>query len=199
MQKSRELRSLLSLEEYRFLLKKFPESKSDVQTNHYYDTPRFSLKAQDMLLKVKEREGFFELSFKYKKAYQNNEISKTITKEELEQINRNGMLAYPDIMAELANVIKEQKVVNFLSLSTTRNYSSYASGVLFIDQNCFCFPTIINDDKMISVTDYEIEYEAKSYDDGLNEFINLIKDYNLVYKKTEKKIKRAYNTYKQIH
>ncbi len=199
MQKNREFRSLLSLEEYNLLIGKFSDSKSDVQTNHYYDTPRFSLKAQEMFLKIKEREGSLELSFKYKKNYQHLEIVLPISYDELNEINKTGVISYPEIISELSSIIKEQKLVNFLSLSTTRNYFSYANGSVFLDQNCFCFPTVINDGEIAKVIDYEIEYEAKNYDDGITEFISLIKEYNLSYKKTDKKIKRAFNTYKLIH
>lgn len=199
MQKSREFRSLLTNEEYRHLMKKFTESKSDIQTNHYFDTPRFSLKAQDISLKVKEREGLLEMSLKLKKGYQMTEIKHAMSKEELEGIVATGIIPYPEIASELTGVVKDQKVLNFLSLSTTRNYLSYGSGALFIDESRYCYPTIIEDGKMIVVIDHEIEYEAKTYELGINEFINLIKDYSIVYKKADKKIKRAFNTYKRIH
>lgn len=199
MQKSRDFRSLLTIDEYRHLMGIFAESKSDIQTNHYYDTPRFSLKAQEMILKIKEREGVLELALKLKKGYQMTDITHAITPSELEKFNQTGVMPFPEIASELNGVIKDQKLVNFLSLSTKRNYLPYASGALFIDESRYCYPTIIEDGKMTVVVDHEIEYEAKNYEQGINEFINLIKEYSLVYKKADKKVKRAFNTYKRLH
>ncbi|MFA6627180.1 MAG: CYTH domain-containing protein [Bacilli bacterium] len=199
MQKSREFRSILTIEEYQFLMKQFTDSKSDIQTNHYFDTSRFSLKAQDILLKVKERDGQLEMFLKLKKGYQMAEFTHPITHKELDEIIKTGIIPFPEIVSELSNIIKEQKMMNFLSLSTKRNFLSYGSGALFIDESRYCYPTIIEDGKIIVVIDHEIEYDAKSYEQGINEFINLIKDYNIVYKKADKKIKRAFNIYKKIH
>ena len=64
-----EFKSLLTEEEYKFLIKQFPNSKTDLQTNHYFDTPRFSLKALDASLRVRERDDFsmvFKRCAKYK-------------------------------------------------------------------------------------------------------------------------------------
>jgi len=47
MQKSIEVefKTMLTEEEYNRLMKQFEGNKTDFQTNHYFDTPRFSLKA----------------------------------------------------------------------------------------------------------------------------------------------------------
>ena len=47
MQKSTEVefKSLLTREEYERLMDQFKGNRTDLQTNHYFDTSRFSLKA----------------------------------------------------------------------------------------------------------------------------------------------------------
>ena len=51
-----EFKSLITKEEYDRLIKQFKGSKQDFQTNHYFDTVRFSLKALDVSVRVRERD-----------------------------------------------------------------------------------------------------------------------------------------------
>ena len=82
---------------------------------------------------------------------------------------------------------KEQKLTNFLSLSTLRHYVPYASGILNIDKS-----------EYVGITDYEIEFTGKSYHQGKADFIKIISDFGIQYKKSEKKIKRAFNALKNL-
>lgn len=190
MQKSSEVqfKSLLTQEEYERLISKFDTNKSDLQTNHYFDTSRFSLKAIDCSFRVRERNSY-EITLKRKKGYQIIETNLSITKEEFEELKETGYVHDDDLQEELLSLIGTQKLVNFMSLSTLRHYLPYKSGVLFIDKSTY-----------LGITDYEIEYEAKSYrDEGKKEFIEVINELGIQYKKAEKKIKRAYNALKNVH
>lgn len=182
-----EFKSLLTKEEYEKLVEKFKGNKTDFQTNHYFDTPRFSLKALDTSLRIRERESL-ELTLKRKKGYSVNEISLPINQDDFKEIKETGSIKFPEISAELAPLIGEQRIVNFLSLSTLRMYLPYGNGILFIDKS-----------EYLGVTDYEIEYAATSYHQGKKEFIELINTLEIQYKKADKKIKRAYNAYKRLH
>ena len=75
-----------------------------------------------------------------------------------------------------------------MSLSTLRTYLPYSNGVLNIDKSTY-----------LDTTDYEIEYSSKSYHQGKDEFIQLINDLNINYKKSNKKIQRAYARLKEIN
>lgn len=182
-----EFKSLLSIEEYERLIEKFKGNRTDFQTNHYFDTPRFSLKALDASLRVRERDEL-ELTLKRKKGYTIQEFTITIDRETFEQIKITGSVPEGELKNELSALIGNQRLVNFLSLSTLRMFLPYKSGALFIDKSEF-----------LGVTDYELEYEAKSYSVGKKEFIQLINELNIQYKKADKKIKRAYNAYKKLH
>ena len=182
-----EFKSLLTPEEYERLFQMFTGNQTDVQTNHYFDTPRFSLKALDTSLRVKERESL-ELFMKRKKGYSINELSLPITREQLEEIRETGVIPFPEFQSELTPLIGDQKLINFLSLSTHRLFLQYKNGILFIDKS-----------EYLGVIDYEIEYEATSYHQGKKEFIELINELNIHYKKSDKKLKRAFNAYKLQH
>lgn len=188
MQKSVEVefKTLLSKEEYERLMEQFKGNRMDLQTNHYFDTSRFSLKALDASLRVRERESL-ELTLKRKKGYIIQEFNLPITKEIFEEIKTTGVLPEGELKNEVNNLIGEQKINNFLSLSTLRMFFSYNNGILFIDKSHY-----------LGITDYELEYEAKSYHAGKKEFVQIINELGIQYRKSEKKVKRAYNAYKRI-
>lgn len=179
-----EFRTLLSKDEYDRLMNQFKENKIDYQTNHYFDTARFSLKASDTSLRVRERDTL-NLTFKRKKGYQIQELKLPISKEEFLAIVNESILPDGDINQEITSIIGKQKIENFMSLSTKRLYFNYGNGIIFIDESNY-----------LGLADYELEYEAKNLYEGKKEFIQLLKDFDIKYKKAEKKIKRAYNALK---
>lgn len=179
-----EFKTLLTKEEYERLIEKFGDSHTDIQTNHYFDTPRFSLKALESSLRVRERDAL-ELTLKKKKGYATQEYTLPITEEIFESIKANGEVPDSELKSELSPLIGSQKLINFLSLSTKRTYTQYKKGILFLDKSTFC-----------GETDYELEYEARNYLDGKKEFIELINDLQIQYKKSEKKVQRAFKAYK---
>ena len=181
-----EFKSLLTEQEYNKLMDHFLNKKDDFQTNHYFDTKRFSLKALNASLRVREREDL-ELTLKRKKGYTTDIKSITITKEEFEQIKETGVVDNEVLSQDLANLIKEQKLVNFLSLSTLRSYVPFASGILNIDKS-----------EYLGIIDYEIEFTSKSYHQGKADFIKIISEFGIQYKKSDKKIKRAFNALKNL-
>ena len=154
--------------------------------NHFYYY-RISLKAIDCSFRVRERNSF-EITLKRKKGYQILETNLSITEEEFEELKQTGYVNDDDLQDELLGLIGTQKLNNFMSLSTLRHYLPYKNGVLFIDKSTY-----------LGITDYELEYEAKSYHGGKKEFVEIINELEIQYKKAEKKIKRAYNAYKNIH
>ena len=180
-----EFRTLLSEEEYNRLMERFKGNRMDLQTNHYFDTKRFSLKAHDASLRVKEREDFI-LVLKKKKGYNLHEFQLPITKETFEEIRKTGTVPEGEIYNELLPLIGSQKLFNFLSLSTLRLFFAYKNGILYIDKSQY-----------LGQTDYEFIYETSSR--NLKEFVKLIGEFELKYKKTEKKIRRAFKAYKRMH
>lgn len=181
-----EFKSLLTEKEYNKLLEHFNNAKSDFQTNHYFDTKRFSLKALNASLRVRQREDF-ELTLKRKKGYNTDLKSITISEDEFKELRETGMVTKEELTGDIANLIKDQKLVNFLSLSTLRFYVPYGSGILNIDKS-----------EYVGIVDYEVEFTGKSYHQGKADFIKIISDFGIQYKKSEKKIKRAFNALKNL-
>ena len=184
-----EFRTLLSKEEYNRLFAKFKNiSKFDIQTNHYFDTSRFSLKASETSLRVRERDNALEFTLKRKKGYNIQEYRQTITREEFNETKETGVLPVGTVKNEVESIVSNQKIENFMSLSTKRICFIYGNGVIFLDENSY-----------LDVVDYELEYEAKTLHEGKEEFIQLVRDFQIKYRKTDKKIRRAYNALKKMY
>lgn len=182
-----QFKTLLTLDEYIKLLERFKGSRSDNQTNHYFDTSRFSLKALDASLRVRERETL-EITFKRKKGYNLQEITLPIDVDTFEEIKETGYLPEGEIRSELTTLIGDQKLINYFSLSTSRIYLPYKSGMILIDKS-----------EYLNTIDYELTYIVKNYNEGKKEFIDLISETGITYKKSEKKIKRAFNAFKRVN
>lgn len=183
-----EFKSLITKDEYDRLIETFKDiSKTDEQTNHYFDTARFSLKALDTSVKVRERDDL-SLTYKNKKGYNVTVKTEIITPEKFKEIKETGIIDIPEMAEDITKLIKDQKLVNFMSVSTHRTYLPYLSGILNIDKTTY-----------LDVTDYEIEYATKSFHQGKEEFIQIINDLQIQYKKSDKKIKRAYSRLKEIY
>lgn len=197
MQKGTEVgfKSLITEEEYNRLINQFKGGKIDYQTNHYFDTPRFSLKGYSTSLRVRERDTL-EITLKRKKGYSINVNTFEITNEQFQDIVENGIIPFPEIQNILSPLIGEQRVYRFLSLATERLFLPYDNGILFIDKSNYTF--YIDDKTYSGYQDYEIEYVSQSYYQGKKEFIDLITNLNIKYNKADKKIKRAYTILKGL-
>lgn len=197
MQKGTEVgfKSLITEDEYNRLVKQFNGNKTDIQTNHYFDTPRFSLKGYKTSLRVRERNNL-ELTFKRKKGYSMHVNTIEINKEEFDEMIKTGVILFPEIKNDLSPLINNQKVFRYLSLKTDRIYMPYKNGILFIDMSDYTF--FIDNQVFSGYRDYEIEYIVQSYYQGKQDFIDLITELKIKYVKSDKKIKRAYTILKRL-
>jgi uncharacterized protein YjbK len=157
------------------------EHPGNLQTNYYFDTKRFTLKATDAVLRVKHRETY-TLTLERKKGYNFIRIDEEMTEEEFKDLVENGNIHSEKIAQEVNDIIKGQKIINFMNLATYRISVPYKKGKLSLDR---C--------EYVNTIDYELEYEVANRNTGKLEFIQIIKDYNIAYKKSQVKLKRAYD------
>lgn len=181
-------RTLLTKAEYQRLCKQYSEKPSNLQTNYYFDTARYTLKAAEVVLRVRVREGSrYELALRRKKGYNKVEIVNQITEDEFNKFLETGDIPSLEVKAEIGDLIKDQKILNYMSLSTFRIYFPHKHGVLAIDK---C--------EYLGQTDYELEFQASTRDQGRKDFVETVKELNINYKVADTKIKRAYNALKRL-
>lgn len=178
-------RTLLSKNEYNRLSTLFEDKPANLQTNYYFDTTRFSLKAAEIVLRVRKREEY-ELTLRRKKGYNRVELTSTITEEQFNNFVETGEIPSLEIQAELGELVKGQKIVNYMSLSTYRIFFPHKHGILAIDK---C--------EYLGEIDYELEFQATNREIGKRDFIETVKELGIMYKKGETKIKRAYDALKR--
>ena len=76
-----EFKTLLTKEEYNRLYETMKEHPGNLQTNYYFDTKRYTLKATDTVLRVKWRDGY-TLTLERKKGYNYVRTDEEITEEQ---------------------------------------------------------------------------------------------------------------------
>ena len=181
-----EFKTLLTKEEYVRLCEMFSDKRGNLQINYYFDTPRFTLKATEIGLRVRKSDKYV-MTLKKKKGYALQEINETISEEVFKEFLETGIIPVEVIRNELEDIIKGQVLKNYMTLSTFRISFPYKKGMVAIDK---C--------KYVNTIDYELEYEATSYEGGKREFVELVRELKLVYKKSQPKMKRAYDALKKV-
>ena len=107
-------KTLLSKGEYARLAKLYSDKPSNLQINYYFDTSRFTLKASEILLRVRKREDY-ELTLRRKKGYKKVELTEIITEEEFKNFIETGQIPSATIEAEISELIKGQTLTNYMS------------------------------------------------------------------------------------
>lgn len=178
-----EFKTLLTKAEYERIMKTLNKKDGNTQTDYYFDTKRFTLKASESELRVKEKDGLL-LRVERKRGYNRVRVEEPITQEQFDSFKETGIIPVQKIANEISDIVKDQKIVNFLTISTYRVSFVYKGnkGKVSIDK---C--------KYLDKVDYELEFEAPNREAGKNDFVAIIKEYNITYKKSQIKIKRAYD------
>ena len=176
-----EFKTLLTKEEYVKIMTKNEAIRRDLQTNYYFDTTRFSLKASDAILRVKRTPVKLTIILERKKGYVFQRIEEEISEEEFQAMKDEQTIFNINVKNELVDLIKDQKIVNFMDFSTYRIYVPYKNTKFAVDKCEYC-----------GTIDYELEFQTKNRDTGKQLFVQIIKDYEIEYKKSTVKLKRAY-------
>lgn len=179
-------KTLLTRKEYDRLAKVYEDKPSNLQVNYYFDTSRFTLKASEITLRVRKKDTL-ELNLRRKKGYNKVEINQEITEQDLENFINHGMIPSLEIQSELNDLMKNQALINFMTFNTFRIFTQYRRGNIAIDK---C--------EYLGETDYELEFDCTNYEHGKEDFIELLKEYGIGYKKAETKMQRAYSALRRI-
>lgn len=179
-----EFKNLLRKEEFNNLVTTFHLENSFIsQTNHYFDTPTFSLKDANSALRIREKNSTFTMTLK-----QPNDIGLLETHEKIsEELANNIMISgyvFPEsIITQLQTLqINVEELEYFGSLTTNRAEIPYKDGLLVLDHSTYH-----------GVEDYEVEYEVADEEIGKQNFLSLLKENKIEIKKTDNKIKRFFN------
>lgn len=180
-----EYKNLLTKAEYVQLLNYFKIETNDIkeQINHYFDTAEFALKNLRSALRIREKNGSYELTLKQPAEVGLLETNQTISKQVAEGMFKNARFPEGAVKVALEAVSVDIKSIEFFgTLTTLRAELEYNGGLLVFDHS-----------RYLNVEDFELEYEVTNPEKGKVVFRQLLDTMHIPIRKTDNKIQRFYN------
>ncbi|WP_110929103.1 CYTH domain-containing protein [Bacillus massiliglaciei] len=179
-----ECKNLITKEEFIQITDDFNIAPSDfaVQTNYYFDTPSFHLKEQQSALRIREKDGTFELTLKQPADEGLLESNQQINRQEADLFLQHEQFPKGQIESLLLQQgINPEEIICFGSLKTERAEIPFKGGLLVFDRSMY-----------EGKEDFELEYEVSDRQTGEGIFFQLLKTLNIPLRPTENKVRRFY-------
>lgn len=177
-----EFKNLLMKEEYLALLTSFGYTIADAQTqtNHYFDTEDFQLKALHSALRIRNKANDFESTLKIPAATGNYEITDKLSEQQAEAMLNSRNFESPEVLAVLTEKnIDPGKLKLLGSLTTHRIEFNYKDGLLVLDHSQYC-----------GIDDFEVEFEVSDEKLGQQQFQEFLEEQDIPLRTADKKIAR---------
>ncbi|ASK60793.1 adenylate cyclase [Virgibacillus phasianinus] len=180
-----EYKNLLTKDEYNRLLHAFPFPETGTrQTNYYFETSDFSLKAKGAALRIREKNEKYVLTLKEPHPDGLLESHDSLTAAEAESWITGMPIEKEQVSNQLKYLgIKVNDLIYYGSLQTERHELKHQGTLLVLDYSTYN-----------GISDYELEIEAGSRTDGLNMLHTILDDYAVTKKQTPNKIKRFFTS-----
>lgn len=177
-----EFKCALTKEEMDQLLGHFhvQESQFFFQENVYFDTNDFTLQKRASALRVRIKNGTFELTLKEEGQIGHIEINQMITLDEYNHFLIASQLPEGEVKEQLRPLSEEAHFYEIARLTTQRATIPYSNQELFFDISTY-----------YGHKDYELELETDHYEVGRTIFITLLEQFHIPYRKSAHKIRRA--------
>lgn len=180
-----EFKNMITKEEFTRLKEHFSikEDAFSLQENHYFDTSGFELKEKRSALRIREKNGSYEMTLKQPLETGLLETNEMISESDAHRMMHENRIPEGPIYRILEKDlgIRPDELLYFGSLSTERAQLAYLGGLLVLDHS-----------RYLGTEDFELEYEVAEYGEGKKHFDNLLKEVNIPHRKTDNKIKRFY-------
>ncbi len=170
-----EFKTFISKENYDMLLEEFNLANNIFpQTNFYFDTEDSKLMNEYTVLRIRQKGNNFKLTKKTRSKIGADETHIFITKDKAKDMLKHGF------NADIIGIPYEVKKV--AELTTYRASCPYKDGTLFFDRS-----------EYYGKVDFEIEYEVDEVKQGLKDFKEFLNYYNIEFKESIRKSKRAFD------
>jgi uncharacterized protein YjbK len=184
-----EFKNMLTKEEFNQFKSHFQVNASDFvkQENHYFDTLDFSLKDKGCALRIREREGRFEMTLKQPHLEGLLETNQILSKEQAHALLQGGQIMEGAVKTQILTMnVNTDDIQYFGSLQTDRVEFPYLEGLLVLDFSSY-----------LNAQDFEVEYEVLNRDMGESTFLNLLSELNIPIRKSKNKVQRFYEEKKR--
>jgi len=180
-----EYKNLLTKDEFYHLLECLPFPKvSQVQNNYYFETEDFALRGKLSALRIREKNGSYQLTLKEPHPDGLLETHDFLTEKEAFSWLHGNIIEKDRVIQQLKNLhIPYEKLLYFGKLTTERREVNYKDVLIVLDISTYN-----------GQVDYEFELEAPSKVVGIEIFNNLLQENNITIKKTPNKIERFFSS-----
>jgi len=185
-----EFKNIVTAHEFKQFLAAFKILPEDFwsQDNLYFDTSNFALKEKHSALRIRKKKQQFELTLKTPAKEGLLETNQLISEFEATRMINNESFPKGDVLQQIqALQVPYEEIVYFGTLTTKRAEIPYLDGLLVFDHNFY-----------LNEEDFEIEYEVKEPVAGEQNFMNLMKKFNVPLRPVKNKVRRFYETKKNI-
>lgn len=179
-----EFRNLLNENEYASLCDLFRLKETDYfeQTNYYFDTKDFTLKARLSALRIRKKGSHFEMTLKTPQGDGLLETTQYLGGDQAEAIFDGANIPTGPIRDKLATLsVSYEDLHYFGSLKTIRAEVEYKKGLLVFDKNFY-------GDKI----DFDVEYEVSDLKKGQEIFNRFLERNEITIQPAPNKIERFY-------
>lgn len=180
-----EYKNLLTEDEFERLLTdlSFPKD-GQVQINYYFETEDFSLRQQASALRIREKNGSYQLTLKEPHPDGLLETHDMMTEKELFSWLHGNIIEKKNVMKQLKErLIPYENLMYFGKLITERRELNYENVLIVLDISTYN-----------GQVDYEFELEAPSKAVGEKIFHHLLDKHKIIIKNTPNKIERFFAT-----
>lgn len=181
-----EFKNLLTIDEYNKLLKHIPfPTESQIQTNYYFETKHRSLQELGCALRIREKNNFYQLTLKEPHEKGLLETHDTLSKEEADNWIQGKLIEKPETMARLKDLGIHLSSLHCFGSLTTKRKELYKNNIIFVLDYSF----------YNGKSDYELELEADTRENGFIQFQELLQHYQIPRRKTPNKVERFFASF----
>lgn len=180
-----EFKNLLTKEEFQSLWSNlsFPK-ESQVQINYYFETKDFALRNKLSALRIREKNGNYQLTLKEPHPEGLLETHDSLTEKEAFSWLHGNMIEKKHVLRQLDHLdIAIDELLYFGKLTTERREISRGNVLIVLDKSMYN-----------GKIDYELELEAPNKEIGQIVFHDLLEEFKITIKKTPNKIERFFSS-----
>lgn len=180
-----EFKNLLTKKEFNDIYTSLPfPSEGITQTNYYFETQDFLLQANQSALRIREKDGEFQLTLKEPLEVGLLETHDSLTKRQAEQWIQGHPILLSNTGQQLKNMGVSINDLTYYGKLTTKRFECQKDGLTFVLDESF-----YND-----YVDFELEIEAPSEEEGQQAFQQLLTTHDIPNRRTPNKIERFFST-----
>ncbi|GLO65667.1 MULTISPECIES: CYTH domain-containing protein [Oceanobacillus] len=179
-----EYKNLLTKDEFIQLQQdlSFPTS-SVKQTNYYFETKNFDLKKHGSALRIRKKQGQYQLTLKQPHEDGLLETHDDLTEQEFQKWIHGEIIQKPHTTKQLSEMNISPTSLNYAGYLTTNRMEIEFNGTQLV----------LDHSNYLGIEDFELELESATKEHGEKVFHGLLNKYHIPIRQTPSKIERFFH------